>query len=223
MGREAACRARLDGKRARGKALLETSELVFRGDFRVVVPLREIAAVEADASDLTVTWGALDAKKKQTLVLELGQHARSWAERIRNPPSRLDKLGVKATSTVALIGGKRAFAGADLRAFVDELNERGATILKGAPTGHETDLVVFLPVEERASLAQIAKQAGALRSGGALWTLRLKGAGAAVGEGDVRSAARAAGLADGKVAAFSKARTADKFVVPVAARGARRG
>jgi hypothetical protein len=207
----------LNGQSSRGKALLETSELVFRGDFRVVVPLREIAAAEADASALTLTWG----KRKQTLVLELGREARKWAERIRNPPSRLDKLGVKATSAVALIGGKRAVAGEELRAFVAEVEARGARVLKGAPTGAEDDLVVFLSVETREDLAKIAELVATLRAGGALWTLRRKGAGAAVGESDVRSAARAAGLKDVKVAAFSEERTADKFVVPLAAR--RRG
>ncbi len=213
MGKEAACRARFDGQSSRGKALLETSELIFRGDFRVAVPLREIRNVDAGASELTVTWGA------KKLTLELGADARKWAERIRNPPSRLDKLGVKATSAVALIGGKRAFAGEDLRAFVAEVEARGARLLKGAPTGSETDLVVFLVVEARADLAKIEALVAVLRAGGALWTLRRKRAGGAVvGEGDVRSAGRAAGLTDVKVAAFSEVRTADKFVVPVAAR-----
>ena len=183
-----------------------------------MIPLREIRSLDTDASALTVSWGARDARKKQTLVLELGADARKWAERIRNPPSRLDKLGVKATSTVALIGGKRAFTGEDLRAFVAEVEARGARVLKSAPTVSEVDLVVFLVVEAREDLARVAELVGALRSGGALWTLRRKGTGAAVGESDVRGAARAAGLTDVKVAAFSDERTADKFVVPVAAR-----
>lgn len=221
MGREAACRARLDGQSARGKALLETSELVFRGDFRVVVPLREVRSVDANASALTVSWGARGAKKTQTLVLELGADAHKWAERIRNPPSRLDKLGIKASSTVGLVGGRRSFASSDLRTFVGEVEARGAKILKGEPTGSEAELVVFLVVEAREDLKEIAALVPALRGGGALWTLRRKGAGAVVGEGEVRGAARAAGLTDVKVAALSEERTADKFVVPVAAR--RRG
>jgi hypothetical protein len=91
--------------------------------------------------------------------------------------------------------------------------------VKGAPTGAEADLVVLLVVEARRDLARIAGLVPALRAGGALWTLRRKGAGAAVGESDVRNAGRAAGLKDVKVAAFSETRTADKFVVPVASRG----
>ncbi len=65
MGKEAACRARLDGKSARGKALLETSELVFRstvrGQLRVAVPFKEMTVVTAGASDLTVVWGGRHA------------------------------------------------------------------------------------------------------------------------------------------------------------------
>ncbi len=92
--------------------------------------------------------------------------------------------------------------------------------MKGAPTGSEAELVVFLVVEAREDLKEIGELVPTLRGGGALWTLRRKGAGAAVSEGDVRSAARAAGLTDVKVAAFSEERTADKFVVPVARRRA---
>ena len=68
-------------------------------------------------------------------------------------------------------------------------------------------------------MAQIAELvAGVARAAARYGSLRRKGAGAAVSEGDVRGAARAAGLTDVKVAAFSDERTADKFVVPVAAR-----
>jgi hypothetical protein len=101
---------------------------------------------------------------------------------------------------------------------VAEVEARGARVLKSAPTGAKDDLVVFLVVEGREDLARLAELGAALDRGGALWTLRRKGAGAAVGESDVRGAARAAGLTDVKVAAFSDERTADKFVVPVAAR-----
>jgi hypothetical protein len=249
MGRESACRARLDGKSARGKALLETSELVFRstvrGELRVAVPFKEMTVVRAGASDLTVVWGG------GTLVLELpATEARRWAERIRNPPSRLDKLGVKATSKVALLAGAarggqdyddnddndddaspspgaaselRAFiapARSELRAFMDEVEARGATILKGPPPATSgAEVVVFVAARARADLRQITRLAPALRAGGALWILRPKGS-AAITEADVREAGRAAGLVDVKVAAFSPATTADKFVLPLAARAA---
>jgi hypothetical protein len=212
MGREATCRARFAGKSSTGKALLETQELRFRGDFRVVVPFREMTSVRADASNLTVSW---TDEKVQTLVLELGAQATKWAARIRNPPSRLDKLGVKATSTVALLGGDRARTGFDLGAqlqdFVGELEARGATILEGK-TSAKADLF-FLPVAKRADLDKVPPLVPSLRAGAALWVLRPKGS-PDVSETDVRNAARSAGLVGIKVAAFSPTLTADKFVVP---------
>jgi hypothetical protein len=214
MGREAACRARFAEATSMGKALLETQDLRFRGDFRVVVPFKELTKVSADASDLTLSWTS--GKKAQTLVLELGAQAASWAARIRNPPSRLDKLGVKATSTVALLGGERAWAAsAELGAFVGELEARGARILKGRATA--TADLLLLPVETRADLRKLSPLVPALRSGAALWVLRPKGS-AAIKESDVRGAGRTAGLIDIKVAAFSPTHTAEKFVVPKARR-----
>ena len=56
MGREALCEARLGKQTSRGKALLETSDLLFRGDFRVAVPFKEMTRVRADTTKLTVAW-----------------------------------------------------------------------------------------------------------------------------------------------------------------------
>src|SRR3954468_13731642 len=99
MGLEAACTATLGNATARGKALLETTELIFRGDgLRVRVPLAEIRRVAVDGGRLSVRWGA------ETLALELGAAAAPrWAEKIEHPPSRLDKLGIKPGSRVAIV------------------------------------------------------------------------------------------------------------------------
>ncbi|HEY2900385.1 MAG TPA: DUF3052 domain-containing protein, partial [Polyangia bacterium] len=116
MGREAVCQARLGRKKGEGKALLETSELIFRGDFRVKIPFAAVTALDVKGQTLAVTW------PEGTLALELGAvQAPKWAEKIRHPPSRLDKLGVKAASTVAVIGN---FA-AD---FLDEVRARAARV-----------------------------------------------------------------------------------------------
>ena len=56
MGKEAVCQARHGRESGEGLALLETDELVFRGDFRVRVPLRDIASVNAEDGRLTVVW-----------------------------------------------------------------------------------------------------------------------------------------------------------------------
>ena len=62
--------------------------------------------------------------------------------------------------------------------------------------------------------------ARALSPRGGLWVIRPKGH-AEISEAEVRAAARGAGLVDVKVASFSPTHTADKFVIPAAARGPR--
>jgi hypothetical protein len=209
MGREANCEARFAGKASRGKALLETSELIFRGDFRVVVPFKEMTKISADASNLTVAWSG------GTLALTLGADAARWAERIRHPPTRLDKLGVKPTSTVVLVARAQAFGGVELDTFVGEVESSGATVSTGKPN-RDVDLL-FVAIESKGDLRQLPRLVASLRPDAAIWLLRPKGS-AAVTEADVRTAGRAAGLVDVKVAAFSSGITAEKFVVPTAAR-----
>ncbi len=209
MGREASCEARFDAasgtQRSRGKALLETTLLLFRGDFRVAVPFADMTKVSADASQLTVAWTG------GTLRLALGAQAARWADKIRNPPSRLDKLGVKTGMAVALVAPR---GDEDLDELGAEVEARGASIAKKSS---DADLV-FAVVDTQAHLKALAKLAAGLRPDAGLWVVRRKGKDAVVGEADIRSAARAAGLVDVKVAAFSETRTADKFVVPAARR-----
>ena len=89
MGREATCHARMGRESGVGKALLETDEVRFRGDFRARVPLREISRVLATRGVLTLEWPG------GKLALELGEAAEKWAEAIRHPKSVVEKLGVK--------------------------------------------------------------------------------------------------------------------------------
>jgi hypothetical protein len=208
MGLEATCDASLDGETSRGKALLETTELVFRGSFRARVPLGEVKAATVTGPTLTVKW------RGGTLALELGaSSATKWAEKIRNPPSRLAKLGVKPGSRIALVGD----FGFDA-VFEDELSKRGAIVApKGSAKG-PVDVLFYAPTK-RADLDRIAALAKRLDPAGALWIVRPKGKDTAVTETDTRRAGLSAGLVDVKVAAFSATHTSEKFVIPVAKRG----
>src|SRR5262245_27458648 len=98
MGQEATCRARVDGHATEGKARLEEMVLVFRGDVRFKVALKDLRRVVARAGRLQLEWP--DGKA----VLDLGDQAQRWAEKIRNPPSLLDKLGLKPGGRVSVIG-----------------------------------------------------------------------------------------------------------------------
>ncbi|MEA2696984.1 MAG: hypothetical protein QOI66_1255 [Myxococcales bacterium] len=204
MGREALCVARLGRQRSQGKALLETSDLIFRGDeFRVKVPFKAITAIAAKGTTLTVTW------PEGTLALELGADAApKWAEKIRNPPSRLDKLGVKAESTVAIVGKLES-------PFVDEVTARAARVER-KPPAHPVNLL-FLAAETRGDLERLDQLQKMIVPDGAIWVVRRKGS-ATITESDVLRMGKASGLVDTKVVAFSDTHTAEKLVIPVSRR-----
>ena len=201
MGSEQKCRVRYAGKIVEGKALLETKELLFRGELRLAIPLSDVKSVRAGAGELTVVFG------EQEATFELGPVAEKWAKKIASPPSRLDKLGVKPGMRVVVLG----IADADFHA---ELGQRTAILTAIQP---ECDLI-FLGALHRRVLAELVSLQRSLKPNGALWVVRPKGH-ADISEADVLWEGKAAGLTDTKVVAFSPTHTAAKFVIPVARRG----
>ncbi|HLX41893.1 MAG TPA: hypothetical protein VKR43_00590 [Bryobacteraceae bacterium] len=205
MGQEANCEAKLDRKVSQGKALLETDYVLFRGEFRVKIPFRAMKSVAAKGPWLEI------AAEEGTLSLQLGPAAaEKWAQKILNPPSRLDKLGVKAGMLVSLAGLKDS-------AFIAELEARGATV-RGRPA-KDSD-IIFLGAAKKADLEKIDQLSGWIKPAGGIWIVYPKGI-ESITEGDVLGAIRRAGLADVKVASFSATHTALKAVVRKAQRAAR--
>ena len=202
MGYEAACTLRVDRETSTGKAVLEQHDLIFRGPTRLAIPLKEISSAVARDGALTVRFG------KRTAVFEIGSVAGRWADRITNPPSRLDKLGVKSGMHIVLAGA----AHADL---IEEIKMRGARVSRTA-SPRSAD-ILFLGAERRETLGRVSELKGALKPDGALWVIRPKGS-AAVTEAEVMGAGKHAGLVDVKVVSFSATHTAEKFVIPRAAR-----
>src|SRR5215216_742827 len=99
MGAEAKCTLTFGKTRAEGKALLETDALMFRGgDVRLSVPYTRMSKVEAKSGELRVTV------PEGTAVFAIGDAAPKWAAKILNPPTRLDKLGVKPSHVVIVLG-----------------------------------------------------------------------------------------------------------------------
>src|SRR6188474_3064605 len=140
MGYEAQCTLRLGGEVAKGKAVLEQHDLIFRGPTRLAIPLKTIRSAVANDGSLVVRFG------KTTAVFEIGRVASRWADRITNPPSRLDKLGVKAGMTALVVGEKHD----DL---VQEVKSRGARIVRTAPADG-SDLI-FYGASRRAMLDRL--------------------------------------------------------------------
>lgn len=199
MGQEVACRATIDGRRIDGIAQLETDELRFRGDERVRIRFSEIRSLEAGDGRLVVEHAG------GTAVFELGKRADRWLERIRNPPTVVDKLGVSAGSRVRLVGVTDDEVRRAVRA-------RAADVADGVSAGEQADVVVF-EVESAAELGRIAELSRALAPAGGLWVVSPRGR-SDVGERDVLVAGRSAGLVDTKSARFSDTHTAHRFQIP---------
>ncbi len=203
MGYDAACTLHLDGQTARGTALLEQGVLRFRGPIRLVIPLEEISSATARDGSLAVRFGSRVAE------LELGAAAAKWAERITHPRSRMDKLGLKPGTTVALVGLSDP-------AFRAEMKERGVQIMPHA-LGTRVD-AVFFGAEHRDVLRGFERLKDSIVPNGAIWVVRPKGQ-QCITEADVMASGRSAALVDVKVVNFSPTHTAEKFVIPVAKRG----
>ena len=198
MGQEKECTLRRGGRTLAGKALLETDHLLFRGAERWKISFSDLTGVAADGGVLRLDWGGGRAE------LELGAAAEKWAAKILHPPSRLEKLGVKAGVAVLLQGTFDA-------GFSRELKTAGAK------TAGKTADLIFLEASGTADLAHIAGLMRKLQPAGGLWVIYPKGV-AAIREIDVIEAGRAAGLKDTKVVSFSSTHTGLRFTIPVAAR-----
>jgi hypothetical protein len=202
MGSDAACTLHLDGRATRGTALLEQHDLIFRGPFRLAIPLKEIQSARATGGSLAIRFGARSA------TFDLGAPAARWADKIMNPPSRADKLGMKPGLTVLLMGVSDP-------AFRAELVSRDVKIVTKEPADGAD--AVFFAAERPAALNRLARLRLALKPNGAIWVVRPKGQ-AGVSESAVMAAGKQAGLVDVKVVSFSDTHTAEKFVIPVAKR-----
>lgn len=200
MGLESRCEVRWQGNTWQAAVHLDSIALEVRGRPRFVLPLKQIRGVHAVAGELQ-----LDTDDGR-LTLLLGADAATWARKIQAPPSRLAKLGVSAELRVGLVG----LGDAEFRAELDAVGAK--QVARGKADA------IFFGVEVASELAQLVDLRERIAPDGAVWVLRAKGKGATVKESEVREAARAAGLVDVKVAAFSETHTADKLVIPAAHR-----
>lgn len=220
MGREARCTVRHGRRVSEGKALLETDELVFRGEFRLRIPFAAMTSVEAVDGRLEVT------SADGTAIFELGQpEAQRWAQRILHPPSLMDKLGVTAGARVVVVGVDDEPFWAYLRQRTDEISEGVSEISEGlsddVSEGISEDVVgsapadvVVLGVDEAADLAALPAVKQWIAPAGAVWVVWRK-ARKELTEHHIRESALEAGLVDVKVARFSGTHSALKLVIPV--------
>jgi hypothetical protein len=207
MGQEADCFVQSGGKRVKGKALLETAELLFcpagRGA-RVKIPFAEIKRVKAVDGELRVETA------DGLTMFGLGAAAEKWCEKILHPKTRAEKLGVKAAMSVSLVGEFDA-------EFLRELRQVTKNIHDGKidPSSE----LIFFSADTTSQLAIVGKITKSMKGATALWIVYPKGK-KEITENDVIGAGRRAGLKDVKVVGFSSTHTALKFVIPLAKRTA---
>ncbi len=201
MGNEALCRVEYGGDAAEAKVLLETDELIVRGGIKLRIPFREMEQVAASDGVLTFRWKGADAR------IPIGAQAPKWADKIRNPRSVMDKIGVKSGQRVSIVGDLDG----DLAATIVA---RSGDVTYTARKGSD---VIFFAASKREELSRLETLRQSLAPAGAIWIIRPKGTGA-ISDGDVIAAGRKAGLVDVKVVRVSEALSGEKLVIPVTKR-----
>lgn len=195
MGAEANCRVRLNQSESLGKAHCGDGEIDFRGDFRFRWKWSELASVEASDGQLIVRKGTDEAQ------FELGEAAEKWLFAIRNPKSRLHKLGLKAGLAY------QAWGEFD-EAFPDEIVARAGT------AGSLPLDIVFVRMDTVDELPKLLEARAAIAQNGMIWAVWPKGR-KEFREDDIRNYSLANGLVDVKVIKFSETLSALKLVIPV--------
>jgi hypothetical protein len=202
VGRDVTCRARIDGVAVEVRALLETDEVVLRGEHR-----RRIAFSAMEDVSSADGWLRI-VHPDGTLELALGGQADAWCQRIQHPPSLLDKMGLRRGQKVAVVQvPEDGFV--DLVAGCTE-----APVLRRP--GSACDMVV-VGVATAADLGRLERLKAAIVPDGAIWVVHPKGR-KDLRDVDVIAAGRAAGLVDNKVTRFSDTHSALRFVIPRAQR-----
>jgi hypothetical protein len=202
MGREAKCSAVIGRWKGEGKVLLETDDLIFRGENRLVVPRADIRSAKAKDGWLEISFAGGRAR------FEVGPSAHRWVNDILNPRTRIDKMDVKPDSNIAIVSMRDV-------AFVDEVRARAAKVANRLGAGPYD--IVFYRADEPTALAKLVELRTRITESGAVWIVTPKGR-PELGHEPVVTAAKQAGLVDVKTARYSGTHTAMKLVVPRAQR-----
>jgi hypothetical protein len=199
MGNELKCTVRFGKEVSEGKALLETSEVLFRGNFRLKIPFRSIKSAKAIDGELRLQTA------NGLAVFEIGPAAEKWSEKILHPKTRTEKIGVKPRARISLLGEFEAD-------FLKELKPLAGSVTK-EKVAADSD-TIFFAADSVKTLSGVTKIAKSLKGATALWIVYPKGQ-KSITENDVIAAGRKTGLKDVKVVGFSATHTALKFVIPV--------
>ena len=194
MGLEAQCRCRWGGGSGKVQVLLETHELIIRGELRRRFPIVELSEVRAEGHELCFKSAG------DEFALDLGaDRAGRWLKKIATPaPSLAKKLGVASSSKVLVIGPLEDAA----------LRE---ALAGGMAAGDEEARLSLAVVSDEKALQHALHVHEVLPRGTPIWMVHGKGPRASFGEGPVRKLMRDAGYKDNKVSAVSDSLSATRY------------
>lgn len=195
MGREAICECDWAGTTAKVKVLLESTELIVRGDIRKRVPFNKLRNVEVQSGWLRFADG------RDHVQIRLGNPtAGKWAAAIKSPPATLArKLGITPRSIVRTIGDVSDEALKEAFAEAAQISARNPDLIVAC-----VDTPESLAAALRTAKPQLLKSVP-------IWLVYAKGPGHPLNESAIRSALRSTGMMDTKVASVSARLTALRF------------
>lgn len=184
---------------------LDSKTLTLRDELKLAIPLKDVRQAVSKDGQLTISWN------DDRISLQVGPQAERLARKILNPPSLLEKLGIKPDRIVSVVG-------LDDRSFLDDLRKRAGSVSDGK-VKPQSD-IILVRVAANAELQRLKSLRASIKSDGMIWVLWRKGLKGPndVKESDVMAAAKMHGLVDVKVASFSDELSAFKLVIPTALR-----
>jgi hypothetical protein len=193
MGREATTIAHWNGQSGSVKAVLESTELILRGDIRTKIARSVIHQFDVTGDALTLTTA------DNALVLELGSaEAQKWANALAKPPPTLaQKLGIDLVRRAFVLGQVNDEALKE--ALVDATTEDPQT----------ATIIVAVLISERDLTAAI--HLGREMPECAIWCVSPKGKTASITDHQIRHEMRASGYIDTKTSGVSDKLTATRY------------
>ena len=200
MGQETKGKARIEGSEVEGRLYLESDQLLFRGGGnRLAIALNDLKSARANGGTLVLTVG------RKKYEFDIGSLAQRWADRMSNPRTLVQKLGVKSDSTVAYIGARDAKLLAELESAAETVSKKY--------TRRDYDLI-FVGVEKPSDLELLKGFDASIKSNGGVWVIFPKGMPDLKAE-IIIPKVKSKGLVDNKIARVSDRLTGMKFVIPV--------
>ncbi len=195
MGRETTCLCQWASLSGQCKVLLESRELILRGEIRRRIPIASVTDLAVEGDKLRFHAGDVE------VALCLGSAmAQAWAKRITAlPPTLAAKLGILPETRLLVLGEV-------------ESEELQAAIQKGLTTDGPDATMIVARLRTIIDLDYAVHVYAAYPANPPLWVVYPKGARTLPGEAEIRSTLRFEGFIDTKVASVSEELTALRFI-----------